>query len=245
MFCPNCGAQVSETSTFCPKCGTRLIFTAPENQQPETPAYYAKNYQQPKRRGGFVRIGLPIIGACLALMILAVACDACLSSGPDDEAAAPTASAELTLSPEEIKAQFMESCTEIDYNELLRYPDQYKDTNIKIYLRVAQTLRNSQYRCYDETDDWYFLGNEYVITDKRVDDDTKILVDDILLVYGTFTGLDEQSRALTGVSEEFPMLDAVYVEINPPEPTAAPAQKDDTESTLPSAEPTPGMKAGD
>ncbi|MBQ3338257.1 MAG: zinc-ribbon domain-containing protein [Atopobiaceae bacterium] len=37
MFCPQCGTQIPDGSTFCPNCGTRLSAPAPEPVQPEIP----------------------------------------------------------------------------------------------------------------------------------------------------------------------------------------------------------------
>lgn len=45
MFCPNCGANVPDGTTFCPNCGTALtpITDAPA---PEQPAYQQPDYSQ-------------------------------------------------------------------------------------------------------------------------------------------------------------------------------------------------------
>jgi len=43
MYCPNCGAQIADNSTFCPKCGARTNSDQPYTQ-PGT--IYDKGYSQ-------------------------------------------------------------------------------------------------------------------------------------------------------------------------------------------------------
>ncbi len=53
MFCPNCGAQISENDKFCPGCGTAVAASAPQSEpQPEPQQTYAQpdpqqTYAQP------------------------------------------------------------------------------------------------------------------------------------------------------------------------------------------------------
>lgn len=60
MYCPNCGAQISETDKFCPSCGAAVAASAPqpepqpEPQQPEsqsrqTYAQSEQTYAQPEQ----------------------------------------------------------------------------------------------------------------------------------------------------------------------------------------------------
>ena len=55
MFCPNCGAQISETDKFCPSCGFSLAAAQPETQpeaqpeaQPEPQPEAQAAYTQPE-----------------------------------------------------------------------------------------------------------------------------------------------------------------------------------------------------
>jgi hypothetical protein len=44
MFCPNCGNQIPNNSTFCPKCGKSVTPSQPQGYQQNT---YQGGYQQP------------------------------------------------------------------------------------------------------------------------------------------------------------------------------------------------------
>lgn len=132
------------------------------------------------------------------------------------EAEEPTT--EATTEESISEDDFKNSCESLSYKDLLRNPDDYIGKNIKIDLKISQVgisgglFSDTEYmRAYsnDEYDLW--LGDVYVLTDSRTDDSTKILVDDVISVYGTFTGLTEFEMALTGTTEEYPVIDMKYM----------------------------------
>ena len=49
--------------------------------------------------------------------------------------------------------------------------------------------------------------------DKRGSSAVKILTDDIVVVYGEFTGLEEVTRALTGTTDEIPRIEVKYADL--------------------------------
>lgn len=123
---------------------------------------------------------------------------------------------EAAVSAEDFKA----SCISISYKDLLRNPDDYVGQNIKIDLKIAQTgipgswLDSGEYmRAYSKSDYDLWYGDTYIIIDNRVDDDTKILVDDIITVYGTYEGVAEMELALTETTEEYPLIDMEYMDL--------------------------------
>lgn len=124
--------------------------------------------------------------------------------------------AEETLA--ESKEEFISSCQEISYKDLLRNPENYVGQRIKIVAKIQQVLQggwlddNEYYRVQTDNDGYeLYLDDEYFMYDYRVDDNTKLLQDDILEIYAEFAGLETVKRALTGTSEEIPAIKAYYV----------------------------------
>lgn len=124
--------------------------------------------------------------------------------------------AEETLA--ESKEEFISSCQEISYKDLLRNPENYVGQRIKIVVKIQQVLQggwlddNEYYRVQTDNDGYeLYLDDEYFMYDYRVDDNTKLLQDDILEIYAEFAGLETVKRALTGTSEEIPAIKAYYV----------------------------------
>lgn len=120
----------------------------------------------------------------------------------------------------ESKEEFIASCQEISYKDMLRNPDNYIGERIVIVAKIQQVLQggwlddNEYYRVQTDNDgyDWYF-DDEYFMYDYRVDDDTKLLQDDILRIYAEFSGLETVKRALSGNKEEVPAIKAYYIDI--------------------------------
>ena len=118
------------------------------------------------------------------------------------------------------KEEMLEAVTEVSYKDLLRTPDKYINQYVVITVKINQVLEggwldgNTYYFGHTDNDGygWYF-DDEYCLLDKRVDDSTKLLEDDILKIYGKFTGLQTFKRALTNVDDEVPCVDMLYVEI--------------------------------
>ena len=121
----------------------------------------------------------------------------------------PSTKAEETMSEDDYKS----ACVEPDYKEFLRYPDKYKGTKVRIKVQIKQTI-NGNWRAQDDSDGYgWYMGDEYYLSDKRGSDAVKILEDDILIVYGDFSGLKEITRSLTGVQDEVPRINVRYADI--------------------------------
>ena len=73
---------------------------------------------------------------------------------------------------------------------------------------------NEYYRVQTDNDgyDWY-MDDEYFMYDYRVDDNTKILQDDILKIYAEFSGVETITRALTGTKDEVTSIKAYYIDL--------------------------------
>lgn len=106
------------------------------------------------------------------------------------------------------KSEFVEACQEIDYKDLIRYEDKYEGSYIKITVQLTTTADPLIYygRAREENsfDDIGWFGDQYCIFDQREEDQTKLLDDDFVTVYGIFTGCG---------SDDMPILDAVYIDL--------------------------------
>lgn len=114
------------------------------------------------------------------------------------------------------KDDYISQCTtDFDYKDLIRNEKENVGKKIELEVKVQQIMQEggiTYYRAYtnDEYDFW--LGNEFIIFDKRKDDKTKILADDILKVYGEYSGTETIVRALTGTGEDVPAVNMYYAD---------------------------------
>ncbi len=127
---------------------------------------------------------------------------------------------EEIVAPTESREDFIASCVEPDYKTLARYPEENIGMRIKLKVKIQQIVQGGwfddgvYYRVYTDTSgyDLYF-DDEYFMFDKRIDDTTKLLADDIIEVYGVFSGTQAITRALTGTDEDVPSFEAYYINI--------------------------------
>lgn len=123
------------------------------------------------------------------------------------------------LTPNISKEDFISSCIEIPYKTLARNPEDYSGEHIVLTVKISQIMQgglfdsNEYYRVYTNDEYGMWLGDEYFMYDARIDDDMKLLQDDIIKVYGEFSGTTTVTRALTGTNEDVPSFKAVYVEL--------------------------------
>lgn len=122
---------------------------------------------------------------------------------------------ELEISRED----FITSCEEIDYKTLARNPDDYVGNHIKLTVKISQIIQGGflddgeYYRVYTDDEYGFWAGDEYLISDGRTEKDIKILQDDIIEVYGKFSGTRTMERALTKTKEDVLCVEAVYIEL--------------------------------
>ena len=143
-----------------------------------------------------------------------------VTSEVETEIETETESETVSTTPTESKDEFIASCQQIPYKDLLRNPDDYIGQRIVITAKVQQVVQggwldnNEYYRVQTDNDgyDWY-MDDEYFMYDYRVDDNTKILQDDILKIYAEFSGVETITRALTGAKDEVPSIKAYYIDL--------------------------------
>ena len=143
-----------------------------------------------------------------------------VTSEVETEIETETESETVSTTPTESEVEFIASCQQIPYKDLLRNPDDYIGQRIVITAQVQQVVQgawldnNEYYRVQTDNDgyDWY-MDDEYFMYDYRVDDNTKILQDDILKIYAEFSGVETITRALTGTKDEVPSIKAYYIDL--------------------------------
>lgn len=124
------------------------------------------------------------------------------------------------FAPEISEDAYKAQCRQMDYKELFRYPDKYKGTKVIVKVRVAQIVSanfsgsRKAWRAYTDNSGYgFYADDEYYMLDKRGGDAVKILEDDIITVYGEFTGLEKITRALTGTTDELPRIEVKYADL--------------------------------
>ena len=122
----------------------------------------------------------------------------------------------IVLSETEYKAL----CKQIDYRELCRNPEKYIGEKVTVTVAVRQIVdaelfsNKKAWRAYSDTDGYeVYFDDEYYMLDERGDGSGKIIDDDIVVVYGEFTGVTNVTRALTWTSDELPELSVRYADI--------------------------------
>lgn len=163
-----------------------------------------------------------------------------VSNSSEQEQTEPVATAESEVSStdvqvaeetesEETRDEFIASCVEISYNDLLRYPEEHTGERIVITAEIQQIIEggfldgNTYYRVLtDNSDLGLYLDDEYLMVDDRIEDDTRLIQGDIITIYAEYEGLQTITRALTDTEEEVPAISAKYIDIigeNGEEPT--------------------------
>lgn len=146
-------------------------------------------------------------------------------ASPSSQSATSTVAPKPTESPvldeTQNREEFIASCEEIPYKTLARYPDENTGKHITLTVKITQILQGGlfdntvYYRVYTDNDGYgLYFDDEYVMYDSRLDDNTKLLVDDIITVYGEFVGTESMVRALTGTAEDIPAFKAYYIDIH-------------------------------
>ena len=123
------------------------------------------------------------------------------------------------IAPEISESAYKAQCRQMDYKELCRHPDKYKGTKVTVKVRVAQIVdanifgTRKAWRTYSDNSGYGFYDDEYYMLDKRVSNAVKVLTDDIVVVYGEFTGLETVTRALTGTTDELPRIEVRFADL--------------------------------
>lgn len=180
--CKHCGAEIAASAKVCPQCG-------------------GKNKPPIYKRWWFIAIIVLIVLSAIGGS--GSGSDSSASSSTT-KASASTASSVASVVPEISEDDYKAECQTVDYKELCRYPEKYEGTKIVVKVKVSQIIdanfsgSEKAWRTYTDNSGYgFYADDEYYMLDKRGGDAVKILDDDIINVYGEFTGLEKITRALT------------------------------------------------
>lgn len=198
--CKHCGAEIAASAKVCPQCG-------------------GKNKLPIYKRWWFIVIIVLIVLSAIGGS--GSGSDSSVSSSKaTSKASASTASSVASVVPEISEDDYKAECQSVDYKELCRYPEKYEGTKIVVKVKVSQIIdanfsgSEKAWRTYTDNSGYgFYADDEYYMLDKRGGDAVKILDDDIITVYGEFTGLEKITRALTSTTDELPRIEVKYADL--------------------------------
>lgn len=198
--CKHCGAEIAASAKVCPQCG-------------------GKNKPPIYKRWWFIAIIVLIVLSAIGGSGSSSDSSAS-SSKATSKASASTASSVTSVAPEISEDDYKAECQTVDYKELCRYPEKYEGTKIVVKVKVSQIIdanfsgSEKAWRTYTDNSGYgFYADDEYYMLDKRGGDAVKILEDDIITVYGEFTGLEKITRALTSTTDELPRIEVKYADL--------------------------------
>lgn len=198
--CKHCGAEIAASAKVCPQCG-------------------GKNKPPIYKRWWFIAIIVLIVLSAIGGSGSSSDSSAS-SSKATSKASASTASSVASVVPEISEDDYKAECQTVDYKELCRYPEKYEGTKIVVKVKVSQIIdanfsgSEKAWRTYTDNSGYgFYADDEYYMLDKRGGDAVKILEDDIITVYGEFTGLEKITRALTSTTDELPRIEVKYTDL--------------------------------
>lgn len=196
--CKHCGAEIAASAKVCPQCG-------------------GKNKPPIYKRWWFIAIIVLIVLSAIGGS--SSSSDGSASSSTT-KASASTASSVASVVPEISEDDYKAECQTVNYKELCRYPEKYEGTKIVVKVKVSQIIdanfsgSEKAWRTYTDNSGYgFYADDEYYMLDKRGGDAVKILEDDIINVYGEFTGLEKITRALTSTTDELPRIEVKYADL--------------------------------
>lgn len=198
--CKHCGAEIATSAKVCPQCG-------------------GKNKPPIYKRWWFIVIIVLIVLSAIGGSGSGSDSSAS-SSKATSKASTSTASSVASVVPEISEDDYKAECQTVDYKELCRYPEKYEGTKIVVKVKVSQIIdanfsgSEKAWRTYTDNSGYgFYADDEYYMLDKRGGDAVKILEDDIITVYGEFTGLEKITRALTSTTDELPRIEVKYADL--------------------------------
>ena len=223
MYCQNCGSEIPEGYKFCFNCGTPIsgdstVFISQSDCQTLCSTSQETTNEQPKpprKKKKAFKIVAIIFAVLIVLFICAIAYMA-THEPPWIEPSQQNEQTELTelTEPSENEAfnfdsweDFMAACKDVSYYELLRNPKQYEGQYIHFDGTILEANGTRYIVILDEDID------TLVRFDFEAEDDSRLLEDDEVEMYGKFSGLTTYTITFLGTSHDqtVPIIDGYYV----------------------------------
>lgn len=117
----------------------------------------------------------------------------------------------------QIKKEYIASCKEYKYKDVLRNPSDYTGKKVKIKLKILSVheesvLNDTKYYIAYSKGEYGWYENMYAVFDKRISDDLKLLEDDIIEVYGEIAEPEDTVSLIVASSEVF-AINMKYVKL--------------------------------
>ena len=197
MFCKYCGKAIDEDAKFCSGCGksTVEVSTSSANQaEHDTP-------EADKKKPIFKRWWFWVV----VIAILFTTCSR------------PTTPTVTHPNVSELTYKLM--CEEIEFSQLARNPDSYKDQMMRFTGEVIQVVEGSgavdirmNVTLVNEDSNWSYYDDTIYATVRIEDSADRILEGDIVTIYGVCCGAYSY-KSILGTKVTLPKIEAMYYEI--------------------------------
>lgn len=238
--CIYCGAQNPDNHNFCAGCGAPLNIQQPQqtgpvqqtNPSPYQQTPYQQGYQYPpqptnpsnkKKSGCLIAIAVALLLFSIFGIILTIS--TAVNDSDDVSTSEVTESSCVTEEAVTTKDDYINACQQYAYKDISRNPNDYKGKlatftgqviqvqestflgQKSVTLRVNVTAEENQF-----VDGGYIYEDTVYVTYYPDENESRILEDDIVTLYGELDGLETYTSIL-GESISIPSMKAKYVEI--------------------------------
>lgn len=233
-FCSNCGApfQTQSEQNNQQTAQQQNYYYQTSQQQYQQPNQYNGQSSYNQAQTDFIirqeekKQNKKGIG-CLVVMFIflgLIALSGIISSIPEDDGGAYTekTTQEQTTEATTTEDQFKDNCDSYTYEEIARNPEKYKGKNAKFTGEVIQVIEsgnNITMRVNITAEENEFAENGYIYSDtiyvsyrRQSENESRVLEDDIITLYGTLDGLETYS-SIFGESISLPSVKARYIEL--------------------------------
>lgn len=141
-----------------------------------------------------------------------------------------TSEAELEIQKQKEKADFIEKCETVDYTDVARNPDQYKNKHIRISGEVIQVSEFTFLSVTSVTLRVDCNGDIWYVTYSRPENESRILEEDWITCYGVCDGVESYTSIL-GAQITIPSLKMSYFESGVVYPVSSTTEQDTSAET--------------
>lgn len=192
MRCEKCSKEIDDNVKYCQHCGNKI--------------------QKGNNKEVRIIIGILIIIGSLYFFIDGI-------NGINNKETSVTNVKTSSTTVKESKKEFKDSCKEYSYKTIARNPSQYDGKRVKFTGKVAQVseglLNNKSITILMQVtkDEYGFYDDVIYCTYTYSQNESKILEDDIITIYGTCKG-DITYTSLLGANITVPNIEIKYYELN-------------------------------